>query len=129
MIRPEDVKALREQTGAGIMDCKRALEQSAGDVEQAVAWLKEKGLTRRREGGGDVGGTDEDDLDGGVAPTDEQSPVDHRLGRVVTTEEVERDARHCGQTAARPRRPCACRSDRTPGTPCAGAWCGRGRTS
>ena len=40
MIRPEDVKALREQTGAGIMDCKRALEESGGDVEQAVAWLR-----------------------------------------------------------------------------------------
>ena len=45
MIRPEDVKALREQTGAGIMDCKRALEESGGNVEQAVAWLKEKGLS------------------------------------------------------------------------------------
>ena len=45
MIRPEDVKALREQTGAGIMDCKRALEESGGDVEQAVAWLNEKGLS------------------------------------------------------------------------------------
>jgi elongation factor Ts len=45
MIRPEDVKALREQTGAGIMDCKRALEESSGDVEQAVAWLREKGLS------------------------------------------------------------------------------------
>jgi elongation factor Ts len=45
MIRPEDVKALREATGAGIMDCKRALEESGGDVEQAVAWLREKGLS------------------------------------------------------------------------------------
>jgi elongation factor Ts len=45
MIRPEDVKRLREQTGAGIMDCKRALEESGGDVEQAVAWLREKGLS------------------------------------------------------------------------------------
>ena len=45
MIGPEDVKALREQTGAGIMDCKRALEESGGDVERAVAWLKEKGLS------------------------------------------------------------------------------------
>ena len=45
MIRPEDVKSLREQTGAGIMDCKRALEESGGDVEQAVAWLREKGLS------------------------------------------------------------------------------------
>ena len=39
------VKELREQTGAGIMDCKRALEESSGDVEQAVAWLREKGLS------------------------------------------------------------------------------------
>lgn len=45
MIRPEDVKDLREKTGAGIMDCKRALEESGGDVEKAVAWLREKGLS------------------------------------------------------------------------------------
>ncbi len=44
-ITPEDIKRLREQTGAGIMDCKRALEASGGDVEQAVAWLREKGLS------------------------------------------------------------------------------------
>ena len=45
MIRPEDVKRLREQTGAGIMDCKRALEESSGDVDRALAWLREKGLS------------------------------------------------------------------------------------
>jgi elongation factor Ts len=45
MIRPEDVKRLREQTGAGIMDCKRALEESAGDIDKALAWLREKGLS------------------------------------------------------------------------------------
>lgn len=45
MIKPEDVKRLREQTGAGIMDCKRALEESGGDYEQAVRWLREKGLS------------------------------------------------------------------------------------
>jgi elongation factor Ts len=44
-IKPEDVKRLREQTGAGIMDCKRALEQSGGDYEQAAMWLREKGLS------------------------------------------------------------------------------------
>src|SRR5688572_7569207 len=44
-IKPEDVKRLREQTGAGIMDCKRALEGSGGDYEQAVLWLREKGLS------------------------------------------------------------------------------------
>jgi elongation factor Ts len=45
MIKPEDVKRLREQTGAGIMDCKRALEQSNGDYEKAAVWLREKGLS------------------------------------------------------------------------------------
>ncbi|HSM38456.1 MAG TPA: translation elongation factor Ts [Candidatus Limnocylindrales bacterium] len=45
MIKPEDVKALREKTGAGIMDCKRALEESGGDLEKATLWLREKGLS------------------------------------------------------------------------------------
>jgi elongation factor Ts len=44
-IKPEDVKRLRDQTGAGIMDCKRALEESGGDVDRAIAWLREKGLS------------------------------------------------------------------------------------
>jgi elongation factor Ts len=44
-IKPEDVKRLRDLTGAGVMDCKRALEQSEGDVEKATAWLREKGLS------------------------------------------------------------------------------------
>jgi len=44
-IKPQDVKELREQTGAGIMDCKRALEEAGGDVEKAVAWLRAKGLS------------------------------------------------------------------------------------
>lgn len=45
MIKPEDVKRLREQTGAGIMDCKRALEETGGDYEKAVLFLREKGLS------------------------------------------------------------------------------------
>jgi elongation factor Ts len=45
MIKPEAVKQLREQTGAGIMDCKRALEESGGDVDKAILWLREKGLS------------------------------------------------------------------------------------
>ena len=44
-IKPEDVKKLRDSTGAGIMDCKRALEESGGDVDKAVLWLREKGLS------------------------------------------------------------------------------------
>jgi elongation factor Ts len=43
-IKPEDVKRLRELTGAGIMDCKRALEESGGDFDRAVLVLRERGL-------------------------------------------------------------------------------------
>src|SRR3990172_11994481 len=38
------VKELREQTGAGMMDCKRALEETGGGVERAVALLRERGI-------------------------------------------------------------------------------------
>lgn len=38
------VKELREKSGAGMMDCKRALTESAGDIEAAVDWLRKKGL-------------------------------------------------------------------------------------
>jgi elongation factor Ts len=38
------VKALREKTGAGMMDCKKALAESAGDLEKAVDYLRQKGL-------------------------------------------------------------------------------------
>lgn len=40
----KDVKALREQTGCGMMDCKKALETSGGDMNKAVELLREKGL-------------------------------------------------------------------------------------
>ena len=38
------VKQLRERTGAGMMDCKRALEETGGDIEAAIDWLRKKGL-------------------------------------------------------------------------------------
>jgi len=43
-IRAELVKELRDKTGAGFMDCKKALSEASGDVDQAVRWLREKGL-------------------------------------------------------------------------------------
>src|SRR3954447_1655363 len=43
-ISAKDIQALRQSTGAGMMDCKRALEASDGDVEAAKQWLREKGL-------------------------------------------------------------------------------------
>jgi elongation factor Ts len=38
------VKELREKTGAGMMDCKKALTESNGDLEKAVEWLRQKGI-------------------------------------------------------------------------------------
>jgi elongation factor Ts len=42
-ITAETVKTLREQSGAGVMECKRALEETGGDIEKAAAILKERG--------------------------------------------------------------------------------------
>jgi elongation factor Ts len=43
-IAAQDVKALRERTGAGMMDCKKALVENGGDVDAAIDWLREKGI-------------------------------------------------------------------------------------
>jgi len=40
----KDVQKLREMTGVGMMDCKKALEASDGDMDKAIEWLREKGL-------------------------------------------------------------------------------------
>jgi elongation factor Ts len=45
-ITAQMVKDLREATGAGPLDCKKALEMHEGDVKKATAWLREKGLAR-----------------------------------------------------------------------------------
>lgn len=45
-ITTQQIKELREATGAGVLDCRAALEQSGGDFEQAVAYLREKGLAK-----------------------------------------------------------------------------------
>ena len=39
-----DVKALRDKTGLGMMDCKRALEESDGDIDSAISYLRKRGL-------------------------------------------------------------------------------------
>lgn len=43
-ITPQLVKELRERTGAGMMDCKRALTETEGDLDKAIQYLREKGL-------------------------------------------------------------------------------------
>jgi elongation factor Ts len=51
-ISAQDVKELRERTGAGMLECKKALEEAAGDIEKAMATLREKGhqMAEKRAG-------------------------------------------------------------------------------
>ena len=46
MFKASDVKDLREKTGAGMMDCKKALEACEGNQDKAVDWLREKGIAK-----------------------------------------------------------------------------------
>ena len=46
MITANLVKELREQTGAGMMDCKKALTETNGNMEEAITWLREKGISK-----------------------------------------------------------------------------------
>lgn len=52
MITASQVKELREKTGAGMMDCKKALTECEGDIAKAVDWLREKGISKaaKKEG-------------------------------------------------------------------------------
>ncbi len=43
-ISAKDVKNLRDQTGAGMMDCKKALKETNGDINKAMEWLRKKGI-------------------------------------------------------------------------------------
>ena len=45
-ITPKTIKQLRDMTGAGMMDCKKAMEATDGDLEKAVVWLREQGIAK-----------------------------------------------------------------------------------
>lgn len=45
-ISMDQIKQLREMTGAGVMDAKKALEESNGNIEKAAEWVRQKGLAR-----------------------------------------------------------------------------------
>ena len=53
-VNAQDVKKLREQTGAGMLDCKEALSEADGDMEKAKDILKEKGMAEASERAGKV---------------------------------------------------------------------------
>ena len=48
------VKELRERTGAGMMDCKKALVETDGDIEKAIEYLREKGLAKAAKKAGRI---------------------------------------------------------------------------
>ena len=50
----KDVQALREMTGVGMMDCKKALTAADGDKDKAIEWLREKGLAAQTKKAGKV---------------------------------------------------------------------------
>lgn len=53
-VSPGMVKELRERTSAGMMDCKKALEETKGDFDKAVEWLRTKGLSKAAKKAGRV---------------------------------------------------------------------------
>lgn len=53
-ITPAAIKELRERTGAGMLDCKKALEANGGDIEKSIDWLREKGIAKAAKKSGRV---------------------------------------------------------------------------
>lgn len=49
MISAKDVNELRSKTGAGMMDCKKALTETNGDMDAAIDWLREKGISKAQK--------------------------------------------------------------------------------
>jgi elongation factor Ts len=48
------VQELRQKTGAGMMDCKKALKETDGDMEKAIEWLRQKGIAKAEKGAGRI---------------------------------------------------------------------------
>ena len=69
MFSAQDVKDLREKTGAGMLDCKKALDATNGNMEDAIAWLREKGISKAAKKAGRIAaeGLTEALVDGNVA--------------------------------------------------------------
>ncbi|MEZ4741257.1 MAG: translation elongation factor Ts [Bdellovibrionota bacterium] len=53
-IKASQVKELREKTGVGMMECKKALVENGGDLEKAILWLRERGMSRAAKKAGRV---------------------------------------------------------------------------
>ena len=85
------VKDLRDKTGAGMMDCKKALNETDGNVEKALEWLRKKGIASAEEKSGRVAeeGSIGSDIQTGSRVTesgalDEETEYEARGDRVRT---------------------------------------------
>lgn len=87
VISATQVKELRERTGAGIMECKRALEETAGDVERATEHLRQMGLAKAEKKAGRSA------LQGLV------EPYIHGAGRIGSLVEVDCETDFVARTA------------------------------
>ena len=69
MFSASDVKELRERTGAGMLDCKKALDATKGDMDKAIDWLREKGISKaaKKEARIAAEGLSEIEIDGNKA--------------------------------------------------------------
>jgi elongation factor Ts len=54
MVSASDIKSLRQRTGAGMLDCKKALTEVDGNVEAAIDWLREKGISKAAKKAGRI---------------------------------------------------------------------------
>ena len=93
------VKELREKTGAGMMDCKRALGDSGGDIEAAVDWLRKKGLSAAAKKAGRIA------AEGliGVAPGVRPGRSSKSTPRPTSSPATRISKALCGPEPARPR--------------------------
>ncbi|PIR75492.1 MAG: elongation factor Ts, partial [Candidatus Magasanikbacteria bacterium CG10_big_fil_rev_8_21_14_0_10_43_9] len=53
-VTAQDIAKLRAQTGAGMLDCKKALDESSGDLEKALDWLRERGVAKAAKRAGKI---------------------------------------------------------------------------
>src|SRR5437868_1969231 len=91
------IKELREKSGAGMLDCKKALAENGGDIEAAVDWLRKKGLAAAAKKAGRVAGPRQDRRAGGAR-------VRRRSGEAAGARQAARDACRGGRAPVARRR-------------------------
>ena len=92
-ITAKDVQKLREMTGVGMMDCKKALTEAEGDFDKAIEWLREKGLAAQTKKAGKVAAE-------GVSYA---IVADNGVGVVIeVNSQTDFVAKRCSRTSSRP---------------------------